>query len=73
VPHPMDTHHLAKMANQIAEFFASGMEREAAIAVTTAHLRNFWEPRMRREIIAYAKNDGAELSDVARAAVIALG
>ncbi len=69
----MDTHHLAKMANQIAEFFTSAMEREAAVAATTTHLRNFWEPRMRREIVEYAKGGGTELTDVARAAVVALG
>jgi len=68
----MDIHHLAKMANQIAEFFAAGSEREAAVAATATHLRNFWEPRMRREIIEYARGGGAELSEVARAAVLSL-
>ncbi len=68
----MDIHHLARMANQISEFFATGMEREAAVTSTANHLRNFWEPRMRREIIEYAKNDGAELGEVARAAVLTL-
>ena len=69
----MEIHHLARMANQIAEFFSSAMDREAAIAATATHLRNFWEPRMRREIIEYAQGGGAELNQVARAAVIALG
>lgn len=68
----MDIDHLARMANQIAEFFASGLEREAAVTSTASHLRNFWEPRMRRQIIEYAKSDGAELSEIARAAVLTL-
>lgn len=69
----MDIHHLARMANQIAEFFIAGSEREAAVTATAAHLRNFWEPRMRREIVEYARGGGAELSEVARAAVLSLG
>ncbi|HTW88386.1 MAG TPA: formate dehydrogenase subunit delta [Candidatus Binataceae bacterium] len=68
----MDIHHLARMANQISDFFESAMEHEAAVTSTATHLRNFWEPRMRREIVAYAKSDGAELSAVARAAVLSL-
>lgn len=68
----MDIHHLARMANQIGEFFATAMEHQAAVSSTATHLRNFWEPRMRREIVAYAKSDGAELSAVARAAVLSL-
>ena len=69
----MDIHHLARMANQIGEFFASGMEHEAAVTATVNHLRNFWEPRMRHQLIEYAKSDGAELSAVARAAALTLG
>jgi formate dehydrogenase subunit delta len=68
----MDIHHLARMANQIGEFFASATGHEAAITDTANHLRNFWEPRMRREIVEYAKGGGAELSEVARAAVLKL-
>lgn len=67
----MDIHHLVAMANQIAEFFAtSNTERAEAVAATAQHLRRFWEPRMRRDIIAHLVRKGGEgLSDIARDAV----
>jgi len=62
------------MANQIADFFkTSNPDRNEAVAATTQHLRNFWEPRMRREIIAHlGQNGGKGLNDVARDAVLML-
>jgi formate dehydrogenase subunit delta len=67
----MDIHHLVTMANQIAEFFkTSDPDRAEAVAATAHHLRSFWDPRMRREIIAHlAVNDGEGLSEIARDAV----
>ena len=43
----MDIHHLAKMANQIGSFFEAYPDREFAVNEIAAHLRKFWEPRMR--------------------------
>jgi len=43
----MDVHHLAKMANQIGSFFEAYPDREFAVNEIAAHLRKFWEPRMR--------------------------
>lgn len=68
----MDLHHLIKMANEIGGFFGSLPDHEEAVVSMTQHLRNFWEPRMRREIIAYAQNDGAELLPIAREAIARL-
>ena len=68
----MEIHRLAKMANEIGEFFAQASDREEAVAAIAAHLRNFWEPRMRREIIKYARRDGVELKDIVRTAVLRL-
>ncbi len=68
----MQIDRLVKMANEIGEFFAQSPDREAAIAAITAHLRNFWEPRMRRAIVEYAHRDGAELKEIVRAAVLRL-
>lgn len=48
----MDVEKLVKMANQIAAFFAAEPERKTAVAGVTAHIKRFWEPRMRREILA---------------------
>jgi formate dehydrogenase subunit delta len=42
----MDQDRLAAMANQIAAFFRS-YPREEAIEGVAAHIRQFWDPRMR--------------------------
>ena len=56
------------MANQIALFFA-GYPREEAIAGVADHLKKFWEPRMRRQMIQYADQGGAGLHELVREAV----
>ena len=48
----MDTKKLVKMANDIAAFFAAEPERKAAVDGIAGHLKRFWEPRMRKEILA---------------------
>jgi len=67
----MDIHHLVTMANQIAEFFkTSHLDRAEAVVATAQHLRSFWDPRMRREIIAHLGANGGEgLGEIARDAV----
>ena len=61
---------LIKMANEIGEFFAgTGDQAEASNAVA-AHLKRYWEPRMRAQIIKYyEERSGAGLSDIALGAV----
>jgi formate dehydrogenase subunit delta len=44
---------LVYMANQIATFFKSQPEAEAATGVAT-HINKFWEPRMRRQFFEIA-------------------
>jgi formate dehydrogenase subunit delta len=71
----MDIHHLVKMANDIGAFYESLPDRDEAISSIAAHLRNFWEPRMRREIIDYAKRSGEEdprLKETVRKAILTL-
>lgn len=67
----MDIRHLVTMANQIAEFFRTSIpDRAEAVKETEQHLRGFWEPRMRREIIAHVTRTGGEgMSEIARDAV----
>ena len=48
----MDGQKLVKMANQIAAFFAAEPDRKAAVDGVAGHLKRFWEPRMRKEILA---------------------
>jgi formate dehydrogenase subunit delta len=62
---------LVMMANQIARNLAVRGEAEA-IAGTADHIRRFWDPRMRKEIVAYVGNGGA-LEPIAAAAVRRLG
>lgn len=65
----MDAQRLVAMANDIARYFASEPDREAAIAGVANHLEKFWDPRMRRQLRAYLEAGGEGLGDLARAAV----
>jgi formate dehydrogenase subunit delta len=47
----MSPDKLAYMANQIGKFF-SHEPHEKAVASITDHLQKYWDPRMRRTIIA---------------------
>jgi formate dehydrogenase subunit delta len=62
----MDTHHLVKMANDIASFFNSEPERQVAVEGVAGHIRRFWDPRMRREILKWVdEHDGEGLQPLA--------
>jgi len=63
----MDIKRLIYMANQIATYFRAYPEEEA-IAETATHLRQFWDPRMRRDLLAHLDAGGAGLSPIAHAA-----
>ena len=69
----MNPEHLAEMVNDIAHFFAAEPDREAAVNSVSGHLKKFWDPRMRRQIVAYLRDQGGgELGDLARAGVARL-
>jgi formate dehydrogenase subunit delta len=68
----MDIHHLIKMANEIGAFFEGATDRNEAVTSIAAHLRNFWEPRMRAQIIEYARGADGELKDIVKDAVLSL-
>ena len=57
---------LAYMANQIGRFFAHQKE-EQAVASINDHIRKFWDPRMRRQILEDL--DAVELDPRVRRAV----
>ena len=66
----MDTSKLVKMANDIARFFEADPDHAAALEGITGHLARFWEPRMRRELLAHVANTGgADLRPLALEAV----
>jgi len=62
---------LVMMANQIGKFFAASGEARAVPAIAE-HLRKFWTPRMRAEIVAHLAAGGAGLDDLPRQAVAVL-
>ncbi len=65
----MDVERLVAMANDIAAFFDSDADKAAAVEGVRFHMSRFWEPRMRREIIAHVAGGGAGLAPTARSAV----
>lgn len=65
----MDNSNLIKMANNIGSFFKSEPDRELAIQGVEQHIKNFWEPRMRKQITEYLDNGGNELMDIVAEAV----
>lgn len=64
----MTTNNMVHRANQIALFFSS-YPRDEAIASVTDHLKKFWEPRMRRQIVQYVAEGGTGLHELALEAV----
>ncbi|MEZ5462610.1 formate dehydrogenase subunit delta [Dokdonella sp.] len=68
----MDVQRLVAMANDISSYFASDPDREAGVAGVAEHLRKFWDPRMRSQLIAYHRAGGTGLSELASAGVARL-
>ncbi len=64
----MSPEKLVHMANQIATFFAS-QPREDQVARVAGHLRDFWDPRMRAQLIEIVEAGRADLSPIAVTAV----
>ncbi len=68
----MKTETLVKMANDIGNFFNAESNKEIAAEGVSKHILRSWHPKMRREIIAYCKEDGSALSELARTAITKL-
>ena len=63
----MSPDRLVYKANQIDDFFGTQHGRDPALGIAD-HLKKFWDPRMRKAIIAHAEAGGAGLKpDVLRA------
>jgi formate dehydrogenase subunit delta len=63
---------LIKMANEIAAFFEGESGPEQAPRLIATHLRRYWEPRMRSEIIAHYGKGGGGLGELALSGVALL-
>ncbi len=57
----MDVSGIIRMANQIADFFASSGHDEAVKGIA-GHIRNFWDPRMRKALYIHADKGGEGLT-----------
>jgi formate dehydrogenase subunit delta len=66
---------LIKMTNEIGEFFAGvdSTDPEAAARDVANHLKRYWAPRMRAQMLKYyAERGGAGLTDLGKRAVALL-
>ncbi|MEE4193161.1 MAG: formate dehydrogenase subunit delta [Halieaceae bacterium] len=63
--------HLVKMAQQIALNMAA--EGDGQVDKTAAHIRKFWTPAMREELVEHARAHRGELSAELQQVVEALG
>lgn len=48
----MDADNLIRMANRIGDFFEAMPDHTEAVDGIATHIRKFWDPRMRRELLA---------------------
>jgi formate dehydrogenase subunit delta len=67
----MSPDKLVHMANQIGKFFTSQGE-DKAVSLIADHLIKFWDPRMRKDIVAHLATGGVGLDATVRKAVGAL-
>ncbi len=66
----MDTQKLIQMANHIGDFFEAMPDPEEAKLGIANHLHNFWEPRMRSQLLDYVDaKEGKGLKPVVISAI----
>jgi formate dehydrogenase subunit delta len=68
----LNPEYLVTMANDISHFFAAEQDREQAVKLIAAHLKRYWDPRMRRDVVAYYRQGGEGFEDSARRAIALL-
>jgi formate dehydrogenase subunit delta len=54
----MNINNLVGMSNQIGTFFESMPDRRQALADIASHLRRYWAPPMRRQLLDHAVQGG---------------
>lgn len=64
----MDARKLTMMANQIGAFFKAQGEADAPAAIAD-HLKKFWDPGMRTDIVGHLQKGGEGLDPLVRKAV----
>lgn len=68
----MNIERLVRMANDIGNFFKAESDHAQAVEGVATHIRRFWDPRMRKEILAYAEGGGEGMMELVREAVLKL-
>ena len=68
----MRAERLVSMANDIGHFFNAEADKNVAAQGVANHIKRYWDPRMRREIIAHYREGGAGLDPVPRSAIALL-
>ena len=65
----MKKERLFEMANDIGDFFKSEPKQEDAVNGVFNHIYRFWEPRMKRQIIALLDEDNGDLNPIVHEAI----
>jgi formate dehydrogenase subunit delta len=65
----MHTENLVRMANQIGTFFEAMPDRAVALEEMAQHIRKFWEPRMRKQLLEHVDQSGDGLNQMAAEAL----
>ncbi len=60
----MDTPSVVRLANDIADQFSHRPE-PAAVEAVADHVRKFWDPRMREQLMALARDGHVDLQPLA--------
>jgi formate dehydrogenase subunit delta len=69
----MNIERLVEMANDIGQYFAAEPVHEEAVQGVLGHLKRYWDPRMRQQIVQHwEKTGGAGLNPLPREAVARL-
>ncbi|MBC7489748.1 MAG: formate dehydrogenase subunit delta [Glaciimonas sp.] len=53
----MNVENLIKMANQIGSFFETMPDRPQAMTDFSMHIKRFWAPPMRNELLKYVERE----------------
>jgi formate dehydrogenase subunit delta len=65
----MNIERLVTMANDISHYFAADPDHAAGAASIADHLKRFWEPGMRKQIVAHLAAGGEGLEPLAKSGV----
>ena len=64
--------HLIRMANDIAANLSPGKSEQKAVEAIAGHIKKFWAPPMRKNIITLMQKKKTSLSDNAQRAIVLL-